>query len=51
MRVFLSKAVRGKMEFTGTLKKADEHSIYLESDSEEIEIPLENISKAKYVIK
>ncbi|MBU1929612.1 MAG: ribosome maturation factor RimP [Candidatus Omnitrophica bacterium] len=50
-RFFLVEPVNGKVELEGFIRKADENSVYVETEGVTIEIPFVKINKAKQKIK
>jgi ribosome maturation factor RimP len=50
VRFFLNEPINGKIELEGLISKVENDSVYIESRSELIEIPLTKINKAKQVI-
>ncbi len=50
VRLFLNESINGKIELEGLISKVENDSVYIESRSELIEIPLTKINKAKQVI-
>jgi len=50
-RFFLNESINGKIELEGLISKVENGSVYIESRSEIIEIPLTKINKAKQVIE
>lgn len=50
IRLFLSDAVNGKIEWVGTIAKVEDESVYVNIEGETVEIPLAKINKAKQVI-
>lgn len=51
VRFFLSEPINGKIELEGLISKVENDSVYIESRSEIIEIPLTKINKAKQIIE
>lgn len=49
-RFFLNQAVNGKIEWEGTIVKVGQESVYVDTASGTLEIPLSGINKAKQVI-
>ncbi len=50
VKVFLSEAIEGKLEWDGIIGKIGEDSVFLEIKDRTIEIPLSRIIKAKQII-
>jgi ribosome maturation factor RimP len=48
---FLNEPINGKIELEGLISKVENDSVYIESRSEIIEIPLTKINKAKQIIE
>jgi ribosome maturation factor RimP len=51
VKVFLSEAIDGKLEWDGIIGKVIRDSVYIEARDKTIEIPLSKITKAKQIIK
>jgi len=51
VRFFLNESINGKIEFEGLISKVENDSVYIESRSEIIGIPLTKINKAKQIIE
>lgn len=49
-RFFLKSPLFGKVEFEGTIAKVEGDSVYVESSSETLEVPLATINMAKQVV-
>ncbi|MDD5044274.1 MAG: ribosome maturation factor RimP [Candidatus Omnitrophica bacterium] len=50
LAVFLSEAIKGKIEIHGVLKRLDEGFIYIDSKGEEFQVPYNKIAKARQII-
>jgi len=50
-RFFLNESINGKIELEGLISKVENDSVYIESRSEIIGIPLTKINKAKQIIE
>jgi ribosome maturation factor RimP len=49
-RFFLAEPVNGKVELEGFIRKADDNSVYIETEGLAVEIPFVKINKAKQKI-
>ena len=50
-RFFLNEAVKDKIELEGIINKVENDSVYIQRNSEIIELPLTKINKAKQIIE
>ena len=51
VRVFLSEPIKGRMDWEGIVDKVQDNSLFLEIGEEIARIPLNNIKKAKQVVR
>ncbi len=49
-RFFLKEAIKGKIELEGVINKIENEAVYIQRETETIEIPLPKISQAKQIV-